>query len=96
MANAKEMDAEKKQDETADIENSEPLKETEPCKEDDKKKEKEETPLDKALRDKEEYLNALMRERADFENFKKKVVDTTSDKAVWSEIKEAPFYMEMP
>lgn len=32
----------------------------------------------------------------DFENFKKKVVDTTSDKAVWSEIKEAPFYMEMP
>ena len=34
--------------------------------------------------------------KSDFENFKKKVVDTTSDKAVWSEIKEAPFYMEMP
>lgn len=34
--------------------------------------------------------------KSDFENFKKKIVDTTSDKAVWSEIKEAPFYMEMP
>ena len=31
-----------------------------------------------------------------FDMEEKKVVDTTSDKAVWSEIKEAPFYMEMP
>ena len=34
--------------------------------------------------------------KSDFENFQKKVVDATSDKAVWSEIKEAPFYKKMP
>lgn len=70
MAKAKEMDNEKKQEETPDIENSEETEQAQECGEAESRE--EDSPLDKALKEKEEYLNALMRERADFENFKKR------------------------
>ena len=70
MAKAKEMDNEKKQEETPDIENSEETEQAQECGEAESRE--EDSPLDKALKEKEAYLNALMRERADFENFKKR------------------------
>ena len=55
MAKAKEMDNEKKQEETPDIENSEETEQAQECGEAESRE--EDSPLDKALKEKEEYLN---------------------------------------